>query len=100
MSARPGFTSRLIDLLSVVLVLAGGAVYLNSYLGMQELRSRPHEEFVRGETVAFGRTAEHAKLTRISHIGLGIVALGILVGLSAAAHARQIEKRRQTAAAS
>jgi hypothetical protein len=91
---RPGFASRLIDVLSLGLVLGGAWLYMNAFAGMRELRNRPQEEFVRGETVAWGRLAEHQRLTRTSRIGLGIIGLGVVVGLSAAAHARQIARRR------
>lgn len=97
MSHRPGLTSRLIDIASLVLVLTGAWLYMNAFAGMRELRNRPPEDFVRGETVAWGRLAEHQRLTRTSRIGLGIIGAGIVVGLSAAAHARQISRRRQIA---
>ena len=94
---RPGITSRLIDLVSLALVLGGSWLYMNAFAGMRELRNRPQEEFVRGETVAWGRLAEHQSLTRTSRVGLGMIGLGVVVGLSAAAHARQIARRRQIA---
>jgi hypothetical protein len=96
---KVGRLSRLIDLASLILILAGGALYLKAYFGMQELRSRPEAEFIRGESVAFGRIAEHARLTRVSRVGLAIAGLGLIVGLSAAAHARQIARRRSMAQA-
>lgn len=97
MSHRPGLTSRLIDIASLALVLGGAWLYLSAFAGMRELRNRPHEGFVRGESVAWGRLAEHQQLTRTSRIALGIIGLGVVVGLSAAAHARQIAKRRRIA---
>ena len=96
MSSRPGRTSRLIDAASMVLVGVGGWLFLSAFFGMRELRNRPPDDFVRGQTVAFARTAEHARLTRTSRIGLGVVGFGMLVGLSAAMHARQIARRNQT----
>jgi hypothetical protein len=85
--AKVGRASRMLDAGSLILVAAGGLLYLNAYFGMQELRNRPHTDFVRGETVAFERLAAHARLLRTSRIGLGIAALGVLVGVSAAIHA-------------
>ena len=92
--------SRLIDGVSLALVVGGVWLYLSAFAGMRELRNRPPEQFVRGETVAWGRLAEHGRLTRTSRIGLGIIGLGVVVGLSAAAHARQIARRRTIADAS
>jgi hypothetical protein len=82
----------MIDLASLVLVCVGGALYLFAYIGMERLRTRPHEEFVPAETVFFGETQEHARLTRVSYLGLGLCGAGVLVALSAAAHARMIAR--------
>lgn len=98
MSVRPGITSRIIDLVSLVLVLGGGWLYFTAFAGMRELRHRPAEEFVRGQTVAWGRLAEHEQLMRTSWIGLILIGVGVVVGLSAAVHARQIARRHRIAA--
>jgi hypothetical protein len=98
MSARPGLTSRIIDLVSLMLVLGGVWLYLSAFTGMRELRNRPAEEFVRGETVAWGRLAEHEQLMRTSRIGLILIGAGVVVGLSAAVHARQIARRHRMVA--
>lgn len=90
-----GRSSRLIDLASLVLVCAGALVYLFAYLRMDDLRTRQHEKFVPFETEAFARTREHARLTRTSHIGLALSAAGVLVALSAAAHAHIIARRKE-----
>ena len=89
---KVGRKSRLIDLASLLLICGGGAMYLMAYFGMQELRNRPHAEFVRGESFAFGRVAEYNRLTLLSWAGLAIAGVGLIVGLSAAAHARQIAR--------
>jgi hypothetical protein len=39
-------SSRLLDLGSLILICAGGVLYLVAYLGMENLRTRPYEEFV------------------------------------------------------
>lgn len=94
---RSGVTrsSRLLDVASIALVCAGGLVYLFAYLGMEDLRARPHREFVPFETEAFERTREHARLTRTSYLGLGLSGAGVLLALSAAAHAHIIARRSE-----
>lgn len=87
-------SSRMIDLASLVLVCVGGALYLVAYLGMEELRTRPYKEFVPFETELFARTREHARLTRTAHIGLALSGMGVVVALSAAAHAHIIARRK------
>ena len=98
MSVRPGLASRMIDVVSLVLVLGGVWLYFTAFTGMRELRNRPAEEFMRGQTVAWGRLAEHQQLMRTSRIGLVLIGVGVVVGLSAALHARQIARRQRIAA--
>lgn len=86
-------SSRLIDLASVLLLAAGGIIWAFAWSGLEELRRRPPEEFVPGRTVAFARTAEHARLARISTLGLSVAGLGVIVGVSAAAHAQVLARR-------
>jgi hypothetical protein len=86
-------SSRMIDFASIALLLLGGAIWGVAWLGLEDLRTRPPEEFVRHQTVAFVRTTEHAKLTRISVLGLSVAGLGVIVGVSAAAHARLLARR-------
>ena len=88
-------SSRIIDVASLALVCVGALLYLFAYLGMEDLRSRPYKEFVPFETELFERTREHARLTRTSRIGLGLCAAGVVVALSAAAHAHIICRRKQ-----
>lgn len=83
----------MIDLASLLLLVAGGVIWAFAWFGLDDLRRRPHEEFVPGETVAFARTAEHARLTRISTLGLSMAGLGVIVGVSAAAHAQALARR-------
>jgi hypothetical protein len=77
------------DIVSLVLIVGGGALYLRSYLGMQAIRNRGLTEFVRGESVIFGATNEHARLDRLAKVGLIVAVGGVLVGVSAAAYARR-----------
>lgn len=83
----------MIDLASMLLLLAGGALYAFAWARLENLRTRPHEAFVPGQTVAFARTAEHARLSRISTFGLSVAGLGVIVGVSAAAHAKALARR-------
>lgn len=80
-------SSRLLDLASLVLIGAGALVFVFAYARMESLRTRPHQEFVPFQTEYFGRTREHARLTRTSRVGLFLCGAGIVIGLSAAAHA-------------
>jgi hypothetical protein len=89
-----GRSSRLIDLASLVLFCAGGLLYLFAYFRMEDLRTRPYQEFVPFETEAFARTREHRRLTRTSHVGLALCGAGLIAALSAAVHARIIARRR------
>ncbi len=83
----------MIDMASLILILAGGALYVAAYVGMRDLRNRPHTEFVRGNTEAFSSLTQYIRLHRLSIAGLALAALGIIVGVSAAVHARQIARR-------
>jgi hypothetical protein len=87
-------SSRMLDLASLALVCGGGLIYLFAYLRMDELRTRPYQEFVPAETELFARTREHSRLTRISYVGLALGGAGVIVALSAAAHARIIARRK------
>lgn len=91
-------SSRIIDVASLVLICAGGLVYLFAYARMENLRTRPHEEFVPFQTEAWARTREHARLTQTSRVGLVLSGAGVLIGLSAAAHAYIIARRDDASA--
>lgn len=81
------------DLASVALIALGAAIYLFAWGRLEELRTRPYEEFVAFQTVAFARTTEHARLTTTSWIGLVLAGAGVAVGFSAAAHAHILRRR-------
>ena len=89
-------SSRMIDAASLLLLAAGGVIWAFAWFGLDDLRRRPYEEFVPGQTVAFARTAEHARLTRISALGLSVAGLGVIVGVSAAAHAQALARRARS----
>ena len=86
-------SSRIIDIASLVLICAGCLVFLLAYVGMENLRTRAHEEFVPFQTELWERTREHGRLTRVSRAGMLLCGTGILIGLSAAAHAYIIARR-------
>ncbi len=90
---RVGRFGRALDAASLGLILVGGLVYLRSYLGMRQIRDRVPTEFVRGQTVLFGGIAEYARLEWWAKVGLTLAGAGIVVGLSAAAHAHIIARR-------
>ena len=85
----------MIDVASLILICAGGLLYLATFVRMENLRTRPHQDFVPFQSELWGRTREHARLTRLSNVGLGLAGAGILVGLSAAAHAYIIARRKE-----
>lgn len=87
-------SSRIIDVMSLTLICVGALVYLFAFVRMEAMRTRPYQEFVPFQTEPFARTREHARLTRVSHVGLGLCGVGVLVGLSAAAHAYIIARRK------
>lgn len=87
-------SSRLIDVASLALIAVGALLYLAAFVRMENLRTRPHEDFVPFQTEAWGRTREHARLTRMSQFGVVVAGIGVLVGLSAAGHAYIIAGRR------
>lgn len=89
-------SSRLIDLASLALIGVGAVVFLFAGVQMENLRTRPHQEFIPYETEYFGRTREHARLTRTSRVGLVLCGVGVVIGLSAAAHAYIIARRDRT----
>lgn len=77
--------SRIIDLVSLVLVVAGAACYVWAYQEMEELRTSVHDP----KAPIFAGYTRFVRLTQLSYAALGAVALGVLVGLGAALHARR-----------
>jgi hypothetical protein len=85
-------SSRIIDLVSLVLILAGAALYIRAYVGMEAIRTTPETPFTRGTMEAFELTNRYLRLQQRSYLGLALVSAGLLVGLSAAAHAHKIRR--------
>ena len=82
----PARSSRMIEVASLVLVIAGGACYLWAYAGMRALRVAVHDP---GAELFAGYT-RFVRLWQLSVVGLTAVALGVLVGVWAALHARRL----------
>jgi hypothetical protein len=75
----------MIDVASLVLVVAGVGCYLWAYAGMHALRGSvydPRAEIFAGYT-------RFVRLWQLSVVGLVAVGLGVLVGVGAAIHARR-----------
>jgi hypothetical protein len=92
-SRRVGRLSRTIDAASLALILAGAALFILAYLGMVEVRDAPDLPFAPGTMEAYELTNKYLRFRRWSYVGLGLIAAGIAVGLSAAVHAYKIAKR-------
>lgn len=82
---------RLLDGAAALLVLAGGACYARSYVGLEELRSRPIGEYAAGMEIT--RLSEFHALNRLSLAGLCLAALGIGVAVYAA-YVAKVRSRR------
>lgn len=90
-----GRSSRILDVVSLGLLLTGGLLFLSAFAGLESLRKRPYTEFVPSQTELFERTREHARLSRTSYVGLAICGAGIVAALSAAVHAHIIARRKE-----
>lgn len=85
MAARVSRNSRIIDLVSLVLVVAGAACYVWAYVGMEALRRAPHDP----NAELFAAYTRYVRLSQLSIAGLVAVGLGVVVGIAAAFHARR-----------
>ena len=85
MATRVARSSRMIDIASLMLVVAGGACYLWAYSGMQVLRQAAHDP----KAELFAGYTRFVRLSQISIAGLIAVGLGVAVGIGAALHARR-----------
>jgi hypothetical protein len=85
--------SRAIDVASLLLILAGAALFILAYLGMIAVRDAPDVPFVPGTMEAYELTNKYLRFRRWSYAGLGLIVAGVAVGLSAAVHAYKIARR-------
>lgn len=83
---------RKLDVVSLILILLGALLFLQSFLGMRELRDQRETEFVAGTTEAYAALNRYYRLQRLSYLGVGLAVVGIGVALSAAWHNRKITK--------
>ena len=77
--------SRIIDLVSLALVVLGAALYVWSYLQMEALRTATHDP----NAPIFAGYTRFVRLMQLSYLGLGAVFIGIIVGIGAALHAKR-----------
>lgn len=84
---------RTLDALGVLLFVAGGALYLRSWLG---LRSMDDFERAPGDPV-FAAVEYTDGLARTGRIGFGLMAAGAVVAVIAALVARRVARRRAVA---
>ena len=77
--------SRIIDLVSLALVVLGAAAYVWAYVEMEALRNATHDP----KAPIFAGYTKFVRLMQLSYAGLGAIAVGILVGVGAALHARR-----------
>ena len=80
---------RLSDLGALLLVLAGAAGYVMSYVGLERLRSAPMVEFSAGMSI--NQLADYHRLVAISRWSLAAIAVGVALG----AYAWFSERRRR-----
>lgn len=81
---------RILDIVSLVAILAGALLFMQAFLGMKALRDQRDTAFVPGTTEAYAALNQYYRLQRKSYLGAGLAALGIGIALSAAWHNRRI----------
>jgi hypothetical protein len=84
---------RALDLLALILVLAGAGAYIVSYLGLDKLRGADIA-YSRGMTIQ--QLAEYDRLELISHLGLAAVIAGIACGVFSWRRERRRSTRERT----
>ena len=87
-SPSVGRGARIADFVSLLLVVAGAALFAWTFLEMRELRDAPHDP----AAALFSYRARYDQLSRLSYVGLGVIVAGITVGIAAA-----LRHRRRTA---
>ena len=82
---------RLLDVVSVLLVIGGAAAYFVSYRGLERLRSLPDAAFTRGMQI--DRLAQFHALESLSWWALVAIAIGVTCGIVAWYRERRVRSR-------
>ena len=93
---RPPVTrlGRILDLVSLALLVAGALLFAQAFLGMKQLRDQRDAMFVPGTTEMYAAVNRYYRLQRVSYLGAGLALAGIGVALSAAWHNRKFSKEQ------
>ena len=86
---------RKLDIVSLIIVAFGAAIFVLACLGMAELRVQRETAFMRGQMEAYAALNRYFRLQKLSYLGMGLAVLGIGVGLSAAWHNRKFSSHVQ-----
>lgn len=91
---RPPVTrlGRILDVVSLGLIVAGAVLFAQAFLGMKQLRDQRDVGFVPGTSEAYAALNQYYRLQRLSYLGAGLAVVGIGVALSAAWHNRKFSK--------
>ena len=84
--------ARKLDIVSLVFIAIGVALFAIAFLGMAELRDQQETAFVPGTMEAYAAMNRYFRLQKLSYMGIGFAVLGIGVALSAAWHSRKFGK--------
>jgi hypothetical protein len=83
---------RILDIVSLAFLVAGALLFLQSFLGMKQLRDERETGFARGTTEAYAALNRYYRLQRLSYLGAVLAVAGIGVALSAAWQNRKFAK--------
>jgi hypothetical protein len=81
---------RKLDIVSLIFLAFGGALFIVAFLGMAKLRDLPEMQFVPGTVEAYEYLNRYFRLQKLSFLGIGMAVAGIGIGLSAAYHNRKL----------
>ena len=77
--------SRVIDVVSVALVLVGAVCYVWAYSEMSVLRDAAYDP----KAPIFAAYTRFVRMMQLSWVGIGTIVVGVLVGIGAALDARR-----------